>query len=416
VPQIAIVADDLTGAADTGARFAQAGALTMLALAAAEPPESDVLVISTESRHLKKDQAALMVRQAVQRVGGDVDRVYKKIDSTLRGHPGPELAAVMDGLGLERALVAPAFPAQGRTTVGGRQLVDGRPVEYSSFGCQVRGSDLVALFGQGAGRRPARLVELSVVRRGSAAVCEAFAFPGPNLLVADAETEVDLMTLAQAALTCGLRLLCGSAGLARALAAAWSWDSVARSSSVGMRSRQGKAAKPSLPTHPLGPALVVAGSRHQRTARQVAVAQGRGALVLRLRPGGLGDDDQGIERTIERAAEHLAQGRDVILTTIGLADLPLGEQGVAACLAGMARRLVIDRQVGRLVLTGGDITAATCAALEASTLWLQGEIQPGIAWGVLLGGLLPGLPVVTKAGGFGTGDTLVAAISRQLAH
>jgi uncharacterized protein YgbK (DUF1537 family) len=183
-----------------------------------------------------------------------------------------------------------------------------------------------------------------------------------------------------------------------------------------MRSRQGKAAKPSLPTHPLGPALVVAGSRHQRTARQVAVAQGRGALVLRLRPRGLGDDDQCIERTIERAAEPLAQGRDVILTTIGLADLPLGEQGVAACLAGMARRLVIDRQVGRLVLTGGDITAATCAALEASTLWLQGEIQPGIAWGVLLGGLLPGLPVVTKAGGFGTGDTLVAAISRQLAH
>jgi uncharacterized protein YgbK (DUF1537 family) len=414
VPQIAIVADDLTGAADTGARFAQAGALTMLALAA-EPPESDVLVISTESRRLKESQAALRVRQAAQRVGGDVNWVYKKIDSTLRGHPGPELVAVMDALGLERALVAPASPAQGRTTVGGRQRVDGRLVENSSFGRQIRGSDLLVLFGERARQRSAGLVDLSVVRGGLAAVCEAFSSPGPGLLIADAETEADLMTLAQAALTCGPRLLCGSAGLARALAAAWPWDSVACNSSTEMGFRQEKTTKPSLPTCPPGPALVVAGSRHRRTARQVAVAQNQGAMVLHLKAEVPGDADQAIESTILGAKELLAYGRDVILTTIGLADLLLDEQEVAACLAGIARRLVIDRQVGRLVLTGGDIATATCAALEASSLWLQGEIQPGIAWGVLMGGLLPGLPVVTKAGGFGTADTLVAAISHQLA-
>jgi uncharacterized protein YgbK (DUF1537 family) len=70
--------------------------------------------------------------------------------------------------------------------------------------------------------------------------------------------------------------------------------------------------------------------------------------------------------------------------------------------------------VGKLVLTGGDTAVAACAALEVSALWLQGEAQPGIPWGILLGGVVPGLPVVTKAGGFGTDDALAAAIDRRL--
>ena len=133
MPQIAIIADDLTGAADTGARFAQAGLVTIVALSPeASCPESDVRAISTESRHLAQDQAVTMARLAAERVRvacqpDEVAWAYKKIDSTLRGHPGLELAAVMEVLDLERVLVAPAFPAQGRTTVGGQQLVDGTP-------------------------------------------------------------------------------------------------------------------------------------------------------------------------------------------------------------------------------------------------------------------------------------------------
>jgi uncharacterized protein YgbK (DUF1537 family) len=70
--------------------------------------------------------------------------------------------------------------------------------------------------------------------------------------------------------------------------------------------------------------------------------------------------------------------------------------------------------VGRLVLTGGDIASATCAALDVPALYLRGEIEPGVVWAVLLGGLLPGLRVVTKAGGFGSDNALVDAIRHQL--
>ena len=274
-------------------------------------------------------------------------------------------------------------------------------------------SDLLELFREGTVRRSVRLVELSAVRRGAAAVCEMLSLPDQAVVVADAETDADLATLAQAAVTCRVRLLCGSAGLARALAdVLLAWPD-----------RQGrlvpKAPVPSLPLCPPrgqsdGPVLVVAGSRHPRTARQVEVAQRRGAVVVRPDRPFLRADGEAVERMVETTADYLARGRDVILTTIGLGDSPLGGQAVADRLAQVVRNLATEGRVGRLVFTGGDIAAAACTALEASALWLRGETQPGIPWGVLLGGVVPSQPVVTKAGGFGTDDALAAAIDHRL--
>jgi uncharacterized protein YgbK (DUF1537 family) len=414
MPQIVMIADDLTGGADAGATFARAGWWTLLALApAVQCPESEVLIISTESRHLAQEEAAARVRFAAGQIQGErlereITCVYKKIDSTLRGHPGPELAAVMDVLSLKRALVAPAFPAQGRTTVGGRQLVNEVPVEDTAFGREVHGSDLFALFHSRREGYPARLVELHTVRGGLAAVCEVLDAPGPALVIADAETDADLGVIARAAMMCGVCLLCGSAGLAAALADVLVAQAAPARGPVpdwaGVSGRQ-----------PDGPVLVVAGSRHPCTARQVKIVQGRGAVILRPDQGLLRAEAGAVECIIERASEHLAHGQNVVLTTAGLDESPLGEQVVADSLAQVAFGLAAQRLVGGLVLTGGDIAAAVCTALGATTLWLRGEIQPGIPWGVLRGGLLPGLPVTTKAGGFGDDDALAVAITKLVA-
>jgi uncharacterized protein YgbK (DUF1537 family) len=387
MPKILIIADDLTGGADTGAAFAKAGWLALIVLDPdAQLPEGDVLVVSTESRDLAREEAAALIRRAVRHTLGesaeDIPYVYKKIDSTLRGHPGAELTAVMDALDLEGALVAPAFPAQGRTTVGGQQLVDGVPVEDTPFGREVACSDLLALFQTG------RLIDLNRVRRGADAICEALHAAQSEVVVADAETDADLAAVAQAALRCGVRLWCGSAGLARALA-----DVLPPQKELGPR--------PTIPPRPPGSVLVVAGSRHPRTVRQVEVAQGWGATVIQAKA-------VTVERTIQQAARRLADDEHVILTPAD--DSPFDGQAVADAMGKLTRRLVAEGHVGGLVLTGGAIAAAVCAALGVSALWLRGETQPGIAWGVLLGGILPGLPVVTKAGGFGADEALAVAI------
>jgi uncharacterized protein YgbK (DUF1537 family) len=403
MPQILIIADDLTGAADAGATFAHAGWPTVVALRlAAELPVSDVLVASTESRGLAREEAVARVQLVARRLQGTgllrkTIYVYKKIDSTLRGYPGPELAAAMGVFGLKRVLVAPAFPAQGRTTVGGRQLVDGVPVERSVFGREVPCSELSILFQPERKGKPPRLIGLESVRRGTDAVRAALDASNTGLVIADAETDADLKVIAQGAVRCGVDLWCGSAGLAQALAQV-------------LPRPESKIPRPAVPPPPRGAILAVAGSRQPRTARQVEVAQDWGVAVVYPALGLPEGEAASPERTIQRTARRLADGEHVILTTAGLDDAPRGEQAMASRLASVVRELAAGSWLGGLVLTGGDIAAAACAALEADALWLHGETQPGIAWGVLLGGLLPGLPVVTKAGGFGTDETLVVAI------
>ena len=101
-PAWLVIADDLTGACDTGAVFARRGLRVVVQLAAGGAPvlqDGDVLVVSTDSRYLSEDQAAQAVLTAVPTAVLSAARpncqIYKKVDSTLRGHPGAELRAVM---------------------------------------------------------------------------------------------------------------------------------------------------------------------------------------------------------------------------------------------------------------------------------------------------------------------------------
>ena len=128
---LGIIADDLTGAMDSSGYFAEKGLTTVVVLAPGYSPTADVVVVSTNSRADDADVACEKVRQAVKRLTGRI--VYKKIDSTLRGNIGVELDAAMDELACDKAIVAPAFPAVGRTTVGGLLLVDGTRVAGTQF-------------------------------------------------------------------------------------------------------------------------------------------------------------------------------------------------------------------------------------------------------------------------------------------
>ena len=399
MPQLVIVADDLTGAADTGACFASAGFATVIPLSGTTIPNADVVVVSTESRDLDRTAAAEAVRSALIGIGADQGDgaprwIYKKIDSALRGHPRDELFAAMEAIGATRALVAPAFPAEGRTTVGGRQHIDGVPLELS----QIRGpntvSDLVALFETHHGP-PVRLLDLATLRGKRDALRRLLHDPR-GIVVADAETDDDLMRLAGATDGGRLHLFCGTAGLARQLA---------RSLPLTRNAHPHLMA-----VHRSGPILIVAGSRHEATARQVEVLHALGVPIVRPEQKLIDDPEMGTDGTVTQVAKHLAAGRSMVLTTLGLASSAGGGHVVAARLAQIVAASEVSCQVGGLVLTGGDVAAAVCAALGATDLWLRGEILSGIPWGRLEGGSLHGRPVATKAGSFGDDNALLACI------
>jgi uncharacterized protein YgbK (DUF1537 family) len=407
--RLAILADDLTGAADTGGPFAAAGRATAVLLSPDAPaplPPADVIVLTSESRSLPPDQAREATRRCARRIDawcqGDASaRVYKKIDSTLRGHPAIELEVLMDTLGDRAALVAPAFPAQGRTTANGRQCVNGVPIERTPFGQDGATSDLGALFMRSAREAVMALSRADLQRGVEHLVGRMVRERDIRLWIADAEDDADLSLLAAVALASPLRVLCGSAGLARAIATAGPQGREALGSEGRRHDDQGR-----------GAVLVVAGSRHPATVAQVEALRRDGVVVVRPElPYLEGGDAAGAARTATCVAEVLETGRHAVLAITGLPELSPDGVIVAARLASIVAGVSDRVRVGGLVLTGGDTASAACRALGSVSLWLTGELQPGIATATLIGGRHPGLSIVTKAGGFGDDAALRQALA-----
>ena len=134
----AIVADDLTGAMDAGAQLLAAGPVTVEvspgAAAAPSAAGAAALVLNTQSRGGGAAAAAGRVRAACARLRQAGRTVwFKKLDSTLRGNVGAELAAIHAALAPGTIVCAPALPAQGRTVVAGELRVQGRPLRDTPY-------------------------------------------------------------------------------------------------------------------------------------------------------------------------------------------------------------------------------------------------------------------------------------------
>jgi uncharacterized protein YgbK (DUF1537 family) len=394
VPQLTILADDLTGAADAAGFFGDLGLTAIVCVDGIATQAGDVVIINTHSRHLTREEAAqkniLAVRSLLALQGSSPPGwIYKKIDSTLRGHPGAELNAIMNTLDYEHALVAPAFPDQGRTTIEGKQLVDGVPLENTTFREQVSSSNLQVLFAAHTNDRQLHSIELSTVQAGVTAVQRLLQEQLPTLYIADAETDQDLRILVKAAIARGIRLFCGSAGLSRALGQVLNLRSLVPA--------------PQIPARKGGPILVMAGSRHPATHRQIELASDRGVAVL-------SPNSQDM-KAIQPVLSLLSQGRDVILTSDKLAAPQQTDQEIAQSLGRISKVISEKVALGGIALTGGDTAMAVLQSLDCDTLRLNGEIEPGIPWGELLAGSQSGLPVATKAGGFGSDQSLTNAIA-----
>src|SRR5919202_3899966 len=104
MPEIAVIADDLTGAADTGVQLVRAGYRSAVFFRASEVPGGnlDAVAFDTDSRAMPAGFAAKRVLEAARASRG-ARLVYKKLDSTLRGNVAAELAAAFGAAGRERA-------------------------------------------------------------------------------------------------------------------------------------------------------------------------------------------------------------------------------------------------------------------------------------------------------------------------
>src|SRR5687768_2297128 len=312
----ALIADDLTGALDAGAGFAAAGLRAALPFSGepADVPDADVVLINTESREGSAAEAAARTRGAAERLmAAGIDRVYKKMDSVLRGHPGPELASVLDVF-RGRALVAPAFPAQGRITRDDVQYAHGAPVE--PFGGFLR---------------------------------DALEGAATRADIRNAETDDDLARIArEAAGNAAYRVWCGAAGLAKHVPAAL-----------------GLLASGPIPRRPAAEQVyVIAGTGHPATGAQLDVLRDVDLPRVKVLVDGrdfwsLGRPAEEVSAAIERAARTLAPTHGSALVTTG------GETALIACRALGALSIEVTGEavpgipLGLLRLPGAALPVAT---------------------------------------------------------
>jgi D-threonate/D-erythronate kinase len=400
---VCVVADDLTGAADTAVHFLRPGEEILLVSSAgdadlSDPPNAGV-AIDIATRGSSPVETVLEVRRAaglIRRL--DPALVYKKLDSQLRGRPGLEIETLRRELGLRCALVAPAHPDQDRVTRGGVHFVRGVPVADAEPGLDpvapATESRLPVLVAAQAGVEVGHVL-LRDLEGGPdvlSARIRGLMDEGNRAITFDAVTRAHLELLAEVASTrFPEALLAGSAGLAMALAA---------------RRRTGPRAKAAMPR--CESMLLVCGSTARALRRQVAllVASDR-CRAETMSPSGVTSEPCRDARA-QAAAEAWA-GRDVVLQTpedrLDPATCPSAM--LLADLADLAMALVARRRPDGIFLSGGDTARAVLGAAGVAAVRLRGEALPGAPWGVAAGGTLDGVTVVTRAGAFGGDEDLV---------
>ena len=386
-PRVLIVADDLTGAMDSAGPFAEIGVETWVV---AVPMQCDpatiagarVVSVNTDSRHLPAVQAATRVREIVRRLGLEAfDIVVKKIDSTLRGNVVSETLALLEASGRRRAVIAPAFPAQGRTVKNGVVHVNGVPLAETAFARDALSAPPLAPLQQVFGEA---VPGLGV----------AIAGPGNDfssalnirIWIADGATDADLAATVSAVQDqLGDLLLAGSAGITKPLALACFDRMVSRVA----------------PKKLTGTIVFAVGSRAVQSAEQVeSLMQEPGSRMLRAPNGRL-------------LQKEFPAARNLVLKAT--AD-DAGKEGDAQQVAADMARNAIDAarrtHAQALVATGGDTAIAILTATGNPELQVLGDLVPGIPYARIR---VDGAPLwlVTKAGGFGGRDTF-REIARRL--
>ena len=131
---IGVIADDLTGAAELGAVGLRHGLSAEVITNGRPSGEAELVCVDTDSRGQSAQEAGRRVAAAVellQQTGAEW--IYKKVDSVLRGQVTAEIEAMMQQLGFERALLAPANPSLGRIIRDGKYFIRGKLIHKTEF-------------------------------------------------------------------------------------------------------------------------------------------------------------------------------------------------------------------------------------------------------------------------------------------
>lgn len=421
---IGIIADDLTGANDTALQFHLRGCNTQIILDYNSLPDgmSHTLAwaVSTESRNTDSKTAREKVKAATENLlkNFHVEYFYKKIDSTMRGNIAPEILSMLEVLGWDAAIILPAFPNEGRITVGGYHLLKGIPIERTELArdphSPIYESYIPSILKKQLEEDEQDLVdsiELKTIMRGAGPILmrlNELIAAGKKLIIMDAVSIVDIEQIILAMEKSHYQILpCGSAGAAQALGNIWLPE---------MKYQHINKTIPELPK------LIISGSSTELTASQIKRLSEDDDIdntyFIELK---LADILQNkTNEIVERAVSNLRKDNIVIIHSSHLINdneaLPqvlfeneLTKTRFASMigdyLAKLTKLIVEDKEV-ILITVGGETSYKCCKAIGSQNIQLIDAVAPAIPlcidhkaqW------------IVTKSGNLGNPNTLIEVI------
>lgn len=423
---IYIIADDLTGANDTGAQFAKKGYQTIVLILEDRLPEMffadnyDVVVLDTETRSIDEKTARNRLNKILEGLHiSKEDIVYKKIDSTLRGNIGAEIEEIMKIFGKKVCILSPSFPSNQRATLGGYLLMQKKLIEHSTFNENLYGKKKDSYIPYVLAKQTNLQIghiDISDVEKGQQAILNRISRlvkEKKQIIIVDSNDDENLKDIVSGGLKYGDSVLfSGSAGLANYLVKSHKHEYPI----VEQKSEK-------------SPILIVGGSRNPVMVSQIEylksnmnfneikidisqIFKHKNQLIL----------DYGHE-----SLKILKNNKDLIIYTnaieneeksinnkimqkyrINYRDL---KNSIKEAFGTLATYLVNGSNVRNLILTGGDIALSVCKELNISKLQIIDELLPGIPL-ARASYKKQNLNIVTKAGGFGQEDALYKLINK----
>lgn len=396
--KIGIIADDLTSATDGAAPFVASGHACDVCLDARLAPAeiADVVAIDKDSRSRTREEAVLRAQAATRQLA-QAHLLFHTVDSTIRGHLESEILATLHASGRKAALLAPAFPEAGRTTIDGMQWLHGEALSHTAYA-----RDPIHPVTEHRLRYHFRSVNDSAIRHLSLAEVRSLAPNGhllsnEELIIADAEQQADLDQLVASIANPREILFCGSPGMAKSLAARF----------------QGAGVRP-LAISPAFSLLTVLGSANEISLAQKhrLIAMERTTEILIDARLASSSPFMAMRAAIDRARLNATGMTSLVIGTGFVERTGVEPRRVTEAIGLAAAEIIRSHPIDGMILTGGDTAAAVFRMLMVGRIGLAGEVEPGIPIGWI--DMPRRMSVITKAGGFGDPDTLLRCAAKLL--
>lgn len=380
-----LIADDFTGANDSGIKVVKRGYKTNINLSDEIINDSKISIIDTETRNVPGDQAYNKLNKIIKNIE-DIDKyliLYKKIDSTLRGNLKEEYEAVLNNLKPKYVIFAPAYPDLERITLDGLQYVKGKRVINSEFASDpvkpVLNDDIRSILSKHTTHHALKEIRNNLDIK-------------PGLNTFDCELYEDLMIIARKSLELEEKVLyIGSAGLCDAI-----FDElIIKRPSVG-----------------------IVGSLSNKNKEMIQYCSKMGIKTIEIN---INDYINGnVEKKFVSLDNELKNNKNLIITTNNSESYKstmdyinynnLDRDKLFSELINKISNHIINQEISGVMTTGGTTSIEFLRSIDAISTELMDEIEPGVVMSRIQG-LDKKIYLVTKAGEFGDKKTIYNSLN-----